>query len=170
MAAKIASWVVRLGGLIMIVLGLLFWTGNALGLVQEHMTLGLLVVLALWVLAATAMRKGVERWPGDWRVRAGSGGDRLRHDAESLMSGATRAVVEIIKVVHLLLGLALISFGEIITGRLRRLDQGSKPVGGIAIAHNRSPLGRWRHRASGVPFCCPLVRIRVTCDTVCSHA
>jgi hypothetical protein len=47
---------------------------------------------------------------------------------ESLMSGATRAVVETIKVVHLLLGLALISFGEIITGRLRRLDQGSKPA------------------------------------------
>jgi hypothetical protein len=37
-------------------------------------------------------------------------------------------VVELIRIVHLLLGLALISFGEIITARLRRLDQGSKPV------------------------------------------
>jgi hypothetical protein len=128
MAAKIASWVVRLGGLIMIVLGLLFWTGNALGLVQEHMTLGLLVVLALWVLAATAMRKGVGVGLVIGAFVVGLVVIGFGMTQESLMSGATRAVVETIKVVHLLLGLALISFGEIITGRLRRLDQGSKPA------------------------------------------
>jgi len=128
MAAKIASWVVRLGGLIMIVLGLLFWTGNALGLVQEHMTLGLLVVLALWVLAATAMQKGVGVGLVIGAFVLGLVVIGFGMTQESLMSGATRAVVEIVKVVHLLLGLALISFGEIITGRLRRLNQGSKPA------------------------------------------
>ena len=128
MAAKIASWVVRLGGLIMIVLGLLFWTGNALGLVQEHMTLGLLVVLALWVLAATAMQKGVGVGLVIGAFVLGLVVIGFGMTQESLMSGATRAVVETVKVVHLLLGLALISFGEILTARLRRLGQGSKPV------------------------------------------
>lgn len=128
MATKIASWVVRLGGLIMIVLGLLFWTGNALGLVQEHMTLGLLVVLALWVLAATAMQKGVGVGLVIGAFVLGLVVIGFGMTQESLMSGATRAVVETIKVVHLLLGLALISFGEILTARLRRLNQGSKPV------------------------------------------
>ena len=128
MAAKIASWVVRLGGLIMIVLGLLFWTGNALGLVQEHMTLGLLVVLALWVLAATAMQKGVGVGLVIGAFVLGLVVIGFGMTQESLMSGATRVVVELIRIVHLLLGLALISFGEIITGRLRRLDQGSKPI------------------------------------------
>lgn len=128
MAAKIASWVVRLGGLIMIVLGLLFWTGNALGLVQEHMTLGLLVVLALWVLAATAMQKGVGVGLVIGAFVLGLVVIGFGMAQESLMSGATRVVVELIRIVHLLLGLALISFGEILTARLRRLNQGSKPV------------------------------------------
>lgn len=128
MAAKIASWVVRLGGLIMIVLGLLFWTGNALGLVQEHMTLGLLVVLALWVLAATAMQKGVGVGLVISAFVLGLVVIGFGMTQESLMSGATRVVVELIRIVHLLLGLALISFGEIITGRMRRLGQGSKPA------------------------------------------
>ena len=128
MAAKIASWVVRLGGLIMIVLGLLFWTGNALGLVQEHMTLGLLVVLALWVLAATAMQKGVGVGLVIGAFVLGLVVIGFGMAQESLMSGATRVVVELIRIVHLLLGLALISFGEIITARLRRLNQGSKPI------------------------------------------
>jgi hypothetical protein len=128
MAAKIASWVVRLGGLIMIVLGLLFWTGNALGLVQEHMTLGLLVVLALWVLAAIAMQKGVGVGLVIGAFVLGLVVIGFGMAQTSLMSGATRVVVELIRIVHLLLGLALISFGEIITARLRRLDQGSKPV------------------------------------------
>ncbi len=128
MAAKIASWVVRLGGLIMIVLGLLFWTGNALGLVQEHMTLGLLVVLALWVLAATAMQKGVGVGLVIGAFVLGLVVIGFGLAQESLMSGATRVVVELIRIVHLLLGLALISFGEILTARLRRLGQGSKPI------------------------------------------
>jgi hypothetical protein len=128
MAAKIASWVVRLGGLIMIVLGLLFWTGSALGLVQEHMTLGLLVVLALWVLAATAMQKGVGVGLVIGAFVLGLVVIGFGMAQESLMSGATRVVVELIRIVHLLLGLALISFGEILTARLRRLNEGSKPV------------------------------------------
>ena len=128
MAAKIASWVVRLGGVIMIVLGLLFWTGNALTLVQEHMTLGLLVVLALWVLAATAMQKGVGVGLVIGAFVLGLVVIGFGLAQESLMSGATRVVVELIRIVHLLLGLALISFGEILTARLRRLGQGSKPV------------------------------------------
>ena len=128
MAAKIASWVVRLGGVIMLVLGLLFWTGNALGLVQEHMTLGLLVVLALWVLAATAMQKGVGVGLVIGAFVLGLVVIGFGMAQESLMSGATRVVVELIRIVHLLLGLALISFGEILTARLRRLNQSGKPV------------------------------------------
>ena len=128
MAAKIASWVVRLGGVIMLVLGLLFWTGNALTLVQEHMTLGLLVVLALWVLAATAMQKGVGVGLVIGAFVLGLVVIGFGMTQESLMSGATRVVVELIRIVHLLLGLALISFGEILTARLRRLNQSGKPV------------------------------------------
>jgi len=46
----------------------------------------------------------------------------------SLMNGATRAVAETIKVIHLLLGLGLISMGEVLAGRIRRIGQGGKPA------------------------------------------
>ena len=46
-------WVVQL------VLGVLFWTGNALGLVDLHQLLGILLVLGLWTMAALAHRAGV---------------------------------------------------------------------------------------------------------------
>lgn len=121
--AKIASWVVRLGGLVMIVLGLLFWTGNAMGLVNEHMTLGLLVVLALWILAAVGMQKGLGVGLTLGALLTGIAVLIVGMTQTRLLPGSAHIIIE---VVHFLLGLLLISFGEIITGRLRRLNQGSK--------------------------------------------
>ena len=128
MVATIASWVVRLGGLVMIVLGLLFWSGNALTLKNEHELLGVLVVLALWTLAFVALRRGVNVGLVVGGLLLGVVVIAFGMSQTSLMNGATRAVVETIKVVHLALGLALISLGEMFTARIRRLDRGAKPA------------------------------------------
>lgn len=125
MLAKIASWVVRLGGLVMIVLGLLFWTGNALTFVNEHMTLGLIVVVALWILAVTAMQKGVGVGLTLGALLTGIAVLVVGMTQTRLLPGSAHIIIE---VVHFLLGLTLISVGEILTARLRRLDQGNKPV------------------------------------------
>lgn len=119
MTATIASWVVRLGGLVMLVLGVLFWTGNALTLVSEHMTLGLLVVLALWVLASVAMRQGVNIGLVIGALLLGIVVIAFGLAQTTLLVGSAHVVIEVI---HLLLGLSLISLGEIISGRLRRLS------------------------------------------------
>lgn len=42
-------------GVVMIVLGVLFWTGNALTLINLHMLLGIILVLMLWVIAVMAL-------------------------------------------------------------------------------------------------------------------
>src|SRR6185437_166232 len=42
-------------GVVMIVLGVLFWTGNALALLNLHMLLGIILVLMLWVIAVMAL-------------------------------------------------------------------------------------------------------------------
>jgi hypothetical protein len=128
MVAKIASWVVRLGGLVMIVLGVLFWSGNALTLKNEHEMLGVLVVLALWTLAFVALRKGVNVGLVIGGLLLGVVVIGFGMSQTSLMNGATRAVVETIKVIHLLLGLSLISLGEVFTARIRRLGQSAKPA------------------------------------------
>src|ERR1051326_6579453 len=49
---------VRLLGATLIVLGLLFWSGNVLALIPVHMLLGILLVLSLWTLAILAARLG----------------------------------------------------------------------------------------------------------------
>ena len=128
MVAKIASWVVRLGGLVMIVLGLLFWSGNALTLKNEHEMLGVLVVLALCTLAFVALRKGVNVGLVIGGLLLGVVVIGFGMSQTSLMNGATRAMVETIKVIHLLLGLSLISLGEVFAARIRRLGQSAKPA------------------------------------------
>ena len=52
--ATLLQWVARILGPIMLVLGVLFWTGNALMLIPIHMLIGLVIVLILWVTAILA--------------------------------------------------------------------------------------------------------------------
>ena len=42
-------------GVVMIVLGLLFWTGNAFALLPLHMLLGIALVLMLWIIAVMTL-------------------------------------------------------------------------------------------------------------------
>jgi hypothetical protein len=63
---------VRVAGVVQVLLGLAFWTGNLLGLVDLHILNGILLVLGLWTQASLAARAGVEprlvAWPpsGAW--------------------------------------------------------------------------------------------------------
>ncbi len=58
-AMMVIRILIRLLGLIMIALGLLFWTGNAQNFIGLHMLLGIVLVLVLWVQAILAARSGV---------------------------------------------------------------------------------------------------------------
>jgi hypothetical protein len=121
-----ASWVVRLGGLVMLALGLLFWTNNALTLVNDHMALGIIVVVALWVLAGIyAAQKGANLGLAATGFLVGIVVLGVGMTQTKLLPGSAHVLIEVL---HLLLGLALIGFGETITGRLRRLRQGTQPV------------------------------------------
>jgi hypothetical protein len=56
---RVALMVARLAGVFALLLGLGFWTGNGLALVNAHMAFGVLLVLALWTLAGLAAKAGV---------------------------------------------------------------------------------------------------------------
>ena len=58
-AAIVLQVMVRIIGLILIVLGVLFWTGNATTLIPVHMLLGITLVLLLWALAILGAIAGV---------------------------------------------------------------------------------------------------------------
>ena len=115
----IAVWVLRIAVLAAIILGILFWTGNAENLIPVHMLIGIIAVLSLWVIG---LAQGF--------IRGGSFGLALA----TFIVGLALAIVGlyqqqwllgsshwIIQVIHLLLGLSAIGLGEMINGRTRRL-------------------------------------------------
>lgn len=118
MTANIAHWVVRIAGVLALILGLLFWTGDARGLIAVHMLLGVLTVLGLWLLAATASQQGV---PIGLTVGAAVIGLIvlvLGLTQTSLLPGGAHWIVQAI---HLIFGMAAVASGEMIGGRLRRM-------------------------------------------------
>ena len=98
---------VRVAGVIQILLGLAFWTGNALGLVDLHQLLGILLVLALWTQAALAHRAGVP---------AGMGVVVVGLTQRNLLTGSAHWVIEVI---HLLLGFGLLGLAENLATRAK---------------------------------------------------
>ena len=122
MVIRISSAVLSLAGLLALILGLLFWTGVALNLMQMHMLLGLLAVGALLVIGiGQAFSKG-----GSWIIAAGT----LVVGAAMIMIGMMQASLMvgefhwIIQVIHLVLGLLTIGMGHMGAARYRKSSQG----------------------------------------------
>jgi hypothetical protein len=120
--ATVAQMLVRICGLIQIVLGITFWTGNLPALIPVHILVGLILVLSLWTLAFIAARSGVQ--PGFVAVAfiwglivviLGLTQDRI----------LTTDAHWVIQVLHLLVGLIAIGMGE---GLGRRIRQSGQPV------------------------------------------
>lgn len=118
MTIRIASIILSLAGLLALVLGLILWTGMAVNVVSLHMLLGLLTVVALWVVGvAQALAPG-----GSWGLAAGA----IVLGALTAWLGMVQAsllVSEnhwIIQVIHLLLGIATIGLGHMAAARQRK--------------------------------------------------
>jgi hypothetical protein len=110
---------IRVVWLAQLALGVLFWTGNATGLVDLHQLLGILLVLALWTQAVLAARAGVE--PRLVAVAAVWGllVPIVGLTQTSLLTGSLHWLIQVI---HLLLGIGLIGLAErLATGAKARL-------------------------------------------------
>ena len=114
----IAQMVLRLAWILTIILGILFWTGNADSLTPIHMLLGIIVVLSLWVIG---LAQGFLK-----------GGNFILALATFLL-GLIIVIVGlnqttwligtnhwIIQVIHLLLGISAIGLAEMIAARTKR--------------------------------------------------
>ena len=116
-AALVIQNVVRVLGLILLVLGFLFWSGHSLRFVPVHMRIGEVLIGLLWILAGIGLRKGVP--PG--LVLGGMFyGVIVLAFAFRMGSFLPGEAHEIIRVVHLLLGLGAIGMVEMIGGRIKR--------------------------------------------------
>jgi hypothetical protein len=100
---------IRAVGVVQLLLGLAFWTGNLLGLVDLHQLLGILLVLGLWTQAALAHRAGVPAAMVAGAAVFGLIVPIVGLTQRELLPGSAHVVIE---VVHLLLGLGLLGLAE----------------------------------------------------------
>ena len=115
-AIAIPLVLLRVSGLLQIVLGLAFWTGNLLNLIPLHMLIGLVFVLALWVLAVLAALNRVNLGFVALALVWGLFVLILGMTQVQLLPGAAHWVIEVL---HLLVGLAAMGLG----GRLARMSK-----------------------------------------------
>jgi len=116
-ATRLIQSAIRVLGLMLLVLGFMFWSGRSLELVPVHMRLGEILVSLLWVLAAMGLRAGVK--PGLvlgamlYGVVVVAFGMRMG----TFLPGRAH---EVIRVLHFLIGLGAIGLAESIGVRMRR--------------------------------------------------
>ena len=106
----------RVAGVIQLLLGLAFWTGNALGLVDLHQLLGILLVLALWTLAALAHRAGVPAGMVAGAAVLGLVVPIVGLTQRELLPGSAHWVIQVI---HLLLGVGMLGLAENLATRAK---------------------------------------------------
>ena len=115
--ATVAQNLVRVCGLVLIVLGTLFWSGNALTLIPVHMLVGLVLVLSLWTMAFLAARAGVAPGLVVLAVLWGLLVTIFGFTQDQLLTGDAHWVI---KVLHLLVGLGAIGQSEGLAVRIRQ--------------------------------------------------
>jgi hypothetical protein len=101
---------------IQIVLGLAFWTGNLVGLVDLHQLLGILLVLGVWTQAALAARAGVPAGMVAGAALLGVLVVLVGLTQRELLVGSAHWVIQ---VVHLLLGVGLVGLADSLAVRAK---------------------------------------------------
>jgi hypothetical protein len=117
LAARILQNAIRLLWLVMLVLGIQFWTGRALSMIPLHMRIGEVLIALLWILAGIGIRAGV-RLPFALSVIAyGFFVIGFGMTMSGLLPGRAH---EIVRVLHLLIGIGVIGGAEVIGGKIKR--------------------------------------------------
>jgi len=112
-----AQTTVRVSGIVNIVLGVIFWTGNLDSLRLVHILLGLLLVLGLWTLAFVAVRGRVAVQLAVLGFAWGVIAPVLGLTQTNLVTGGAHWVIQVI---HLLVGVGAIGIAEVLAIRIKR--------------------------------------------------
>ena len=116
-AALIIQNAIRLLAVILIGMGIMFWSGHSLDLIRVHMGLGEVLVGLLWVLAAVSTRAGVK--PG-LAIAAMLYGFFLVIFAMrmgGILPGGGHVIVQVL---HLLFGLGAVGLAESMAAKVKR--------------------------------------------------
>lgn len=104
-----ALWVLRITGALQVILGVLFWTGNAGSLVPVHMVSGSILVVALWFLAFQVIQSGANPGLGYVAILWGLLTVGLGMTQTGILPGPYHWVIQVL---HLLVGIAAMGLGN----------------------------------------------------------
>ena len=117
MTANVLRILVSAIGAIMIVLGLLFWSGNAIALLPLHMLLGVALVLMLWIIAVMALVVRANPILALIALIWGAIVPILGITQFQLLPGSLHWIIQAL---HLLVGIAAIALANILARQIAR--------------------------------------------------
>ncbi|MGH2410371.1 MAG: hypothetical protein ACRDGS_08405 [Chloroflexota bacterium] len=123
----VAQALIRGLGLLLIILGIIIWTGKSDGIIPLHRFLGIVIVLALWTLAYVASRSGVSAGLIALAVAWGLVAPILGLSQEHVLTGNGHWIIQIL---HLLIGLGVIALGEMLALRIKGIAR-SRPANSL---------------------------------------
>jgi len=118
--ANAAQWTIRIAGVLLLVLGIVIWTGNFDALIPIHMLIGVVLVVALWTLAYLANRAGVSKALVVIAIAWGVLLPIVGVTQQQVLTGNAHWVVQ---VAHLVLGVVAIGLGEMLGAALLKLGR-----------------------------------------------
>src|SRR5947207_8559198 len=115
-AVNVLQYAVRLLALLQVALGFQFWSGRSFTLLPVHTRMGEVLIALLWILAGTGLWVGVK--PG---LAIGSIVYGFLVFAFAMIMGKVLpgAAHEVIRVLHLLIGLGAVGLAEILATRIK---------------------------------------------------
>jgi hypothetical protein len=116
-ATKVAQLVLLGSGALLLVLGLIVWTGHGDRLIGIHAVLGFLLVLSLWAIAAIAARSGVSIGLVALGVAWGLAAPILGGAQDRLVTGGWHWTIQVL---HLVVSMGVIAMGRLLVIRIRR--------------------------------------------------
>jgi hypothetical protein len=118
--ANAAQWTIRIAGVLLLVLGIVIWTGHFDALIPIHLLLGVILVVALWTLAYLANRAGVSQALVMIAFAWGLLLPIVGVTQQQLLTGNAHWVVQ---VAHLVLGVVAIGLGEMLGAAMLKLGK-----------------------------------------------
>ena len=119
----LADTLLKLTGLVLMALGLFFWTGKLLQLIPLHVGLGLLLVLTLWAIAVLGLRAGLGARVAAFGIIWGLVVVALGFAQTRLLPGPWHWLIQVL---HLAVGALAISLGAgLIKGIRQRRSAGA---------------------------------------------
>lgn len=117
MNTKALQMVVRIIGVIELILGILFWTGNVWSLVSVHILLGVIMTIALFILTYQAYRAEVSLWLVILAAVWAFGLPVWGLAQSRILPGANNWISQVL---HVLCGIGAVGVAEILAVQMRK--------------------------------------------------